>query len=344
MKRILIWSAVLAGGLLLLPAVLPVVLGVLLALGLEPGVLALRRRTGLGRGLCGALLLSALLGLLAAGGWVLGRQLLGALGRLSGEVPAMAATLGRWETLLGARILRFSRTLPDGAGQALRDWWTETARGGGAWAARLPDRALELAAGLLSRLPGLLMGAVTLLLSALLALAELPSLREQLRAAVPEGVWVHLSHLGRWLRGTLGRWLRAQVRLMGCTWLVLSGGLFLLGVEKPGLLGLEIALLDALPVLGTGTVLLPWALCAILTGRGWLGLGLGGLYLLAALVRRMLEPRLLGSCLGLGPLLTLGALYGGWRLGGLRGMLLLPLAAALGAALLRQRASAGNPV
>ena len=344
MKRILIWSAVLAGGLLLLPAVLPVVLGVLLALGLEPAALALRRRTGLGRGLCGALCLTALLGLLAAGGWVLGRQLLGALSRLSGEVPAMAGTLGRWNALLGARVLGFSRTLPDGAGQALRDWWAATAGGGGAWAARLPDRALALAAELLSRLPGLLMGAGTLLLSAFLALAELPTLRGQLRAVLPEGVWAQLSHLGRWLRETLGRWLRAQARLMGCTWLVLSGGLLLLGVERPWLLGLEIALLDALPVFGTGTALLPWALCALLTGRGWLGLGLGGLYLFSALVRRMLEPRLLGGCLGLGPLLTLAALYGGWRLGGLRGMLLLPLAAALGAALLRQRASAGNPV
>ena len=88
-----------------------------------------------------------------------------------------------------------------------------------------------------------------------------------------------------------------------------------------------VALLDALPLLGTGTVLIPWALVRMAAGDVALGLGLLGLYGAAALIRNILEPKLLGAQLGLSPLLTLVAIYAGWRLGGFWGMLLLPMGA-----------------
>ena len=87
-------------------------------------------------------------------------------------------------------------------------------------------------------------------------------------------------------------------------------------------------LVDALPVLGTGMVLIPWALICFLGGNSIRGLGLLGLYATAALVRSVLEPKLVGSHLGLDPLVTLIAMYCGLRLWGLAGMLLLPMLAA----------------
>ena len=88
-----------------------------------------------------------------------------------------------------------------------------------------------------------------------------------------------------------------------------------------------VALVDALPVFGTGTVLLPWALFSLLSGDWKLAIGLAVLYGLVSAVRSLLEPRLVGQKAGLPPLAALFAMYVGFRALGLWGMILSPLAA-----------------
>lgn len=122
----------------------------------------------------------------------------------------------------------------------------------------------------------------------------------------------------------------AQGKLLLVTFGVVSLGL-LAALRRPHavLLGALIAVVDALPVLGSGTVLLPWAAVSLLRGSGGLALGLTVTYAAAAFARSALEPRLLGRQIGLPPLLTLLSLYAGYRLFGLAGMILLPLAVLL---------------
>ena len=95
------------------------------------------------------------------------------------------------------------------------------------------------------------------------------------------------------------------------------------------LLAALIALIDALPVFGTGTILIPWALVLFLRGQTKTGVGLVVLYGAAALSRQALEPRLVGKQVGLNPVLTLLALYTGYRLLGVGGMIVFPITAML---------------
>ena len=88
-----------------------------------------------------------------------------------------------------------------------------------------------------------------------------------------------------------------------------------------------ICLLDALPVLGTGTVLLPWALICCLQLDKARAIGLVGIYVVISLVRSVLEPKLVGRQLGLDPLVTLFSLYAGYKLWGIGGMIVAPLLA-----------------
>ena len=101
----------------------------------------------------------------------------------------------------------------------------------------------------------------------------------------------------------------------------------ILQIDYPFLFGLVISLVDALPALGTGLVLIPWSMVMFLQGNTFLGTGLLFLYGAAALIRTALEPRLLGKQMGLNPLLTLFALYSGYRLLGIWGMILFPIGA-----------------
>lgn len=87
--------------------------------------------------------------------------------------------------------------------------------------------------------------------------------------------------------------------------------------------------MDAVPVLGTGTVLVPWSLIRFLQGDAVQGAGLLVIFALAWLLRSVLEPRIVGRSLGLDPLISLAAFYVGFQVWGIPGMILAPMAAAL---------------
>ncbi|MBQ9151486.1 MAG: AI-2E family transporter, partial [Clostridia bacterium] len=105
-------------------------------------------------------------------------------------------------------------------------------------------------------------------------------------------------------------------------------GLALLRVPYAFILALLLAVVDLLPLLGTGIILIPWALVCLLLGQVKLGIGLLVLYAVATLVRQILEPKLIGDGLGLHPLVSLLSMYAGLRLFGVWGMILAPLVAA----------------
>ena len=106
-------------------------------------------------------------------------------------------------------------------------------------------------------------------------------------------------------------------------------GLSILRVRYALLMSLIIAVVDILPILGTGTVLIPWAIFSYVTGDGGLGTGLLILYAIVLILRQLIEPRIVGSSLGLHPLATLASIYLGIKLIGLGGIFIGPAAALL---------------
>ena len=119
--------------------------------------------------------------------------------------------------------------------------------------------------------------------------------------------------------------LKAQSLLWLITFCFLLGGFWLLRLPYALLMAAVTTLVDALPVLGTGTVLLPWALFHLLLGTPLHGAALLALYAVITLVRSLLEPKLVASQVGLPPLAALIAMYMGYCLFGLGGMILLPI-------------------
>ena len=129
------------------------------------------------------------------------------------------------------------------------------------------------------------------------------------------------------LKNALGAWLSAQLRLAGVTLLILLAGFVILRIPNAPLWAAGICLVDAFPVLGTGTVLLPWAAVSLLQQQTLRAVGLVCLWGVSAITRTVLEPRVVGRHLGLDPLLTLVAMYTGFCFWGIGGMLLTPILA-----------------
>ena len=88
-------------------------------------------------------------------------------------------------------------------------------------------------------------------------------------------------------------------------------------------------MLDMLPVIGVGTVLVPWSVFSFVTGDGRMGVGLLALFVANTLIRQFAEPKILGKSLGIHPLVTLAVLYLGYSFLGVVGIFLLPIASVL---------------
>lgn len=119
--------------------------------------------------------------------------------------------------------------------------------------------------------------------------------------------------------------------------LFLLGGFWLLGERYSLLAAFLITLVDALPVFGTGTVLIPWALAELLLGSVPRGAALVILYLCTLTVRSITEPKLVAAQAGLPPIASLMAMYLGARAFGVAGMVLFPLLLLLAAQMLRTK-------
>lgn len=124
-------------------------------------------------------------------------------------------------------------------------------------------------------------------------------------------------------------WLKAQLILMTITFSEVLTGLLIIGIENPLLVALIIAVVDALPVLGAGTVLIPWAIVNLISGNTRLGLSLALLYIIILFVRQLIEPKIVGQQIGIHPLFTLFGMYLGLQFIGVLGMFLGPLTVVL---------------
>lgn len=126
-----------------------------------------------------------------------------------------------------------------------------------------------------------------------------------------------LSRIGR-------AFFRTQLLIMTLTCLICSLGLSLMGNPYAVLLGVLIGLLDMLPVFGTGTVFVPWVIISVLTGRLFYAAELLVIYVLCYFLREILEARMMGGHMGIGPLEMLISMYLGLTLFGVAGFILGP--------------------
>lgn len=120
-------------------------------------------------------------------------------------------------------------------------------------------------------------------------------------------------------------YFKAILILMGFTFIEVSVGLFILNVNYAFLIALIVGIAEAIPILGTGVVMIPWILWQIFTGNMTLAFGLGILYILGILIRQIMEPKIVGSQIGLHPLVTLLSMYVGLKFFGVLGMFIGPI-------------------
>lgn len=311
----------------LMPVALPFALGAGMALAAEPGVRFLCSRLRLPRGLAAGITVSGVFVIICVLITMALTLLFRELGLLAGVLPEMEQTVMDGLESLRGWAIGLSEQASPGIQSLIQRNVADIFSNGAALLDKATRYALGLAGTLLSHLPDSALGLGTAVLSAFLISAELPRIRQWAEAHISGKPFQPALTFLRKLRATAGLWLLAQAKLSGITCLMLTAGFLLLRISYAPLWAVVISVLDALPVLGTGSVLVPWSLILFLRGDTPRAIGLLGIYIATALIRSMLEPKLVGRQLGLDPLVTLIALYAGFRFWGLPGMILAPLLA-----------------
>lgn len=133
------------------------------------------------------------------------------------------------------------------------------------------------------------------------------------------------AEIGNEIARLSGHFLKAQGIILCCISVICMIGLTAAGIGNSILTGLFAGLMDALPFIGTGCVLVPVAVWQLIQGKLWKSLWILALYAVCAVLREFLEPKLLGKRFGLYPVVILLTIYAGIRLYGLSGVLLGPL-------------------
>lgn len=312
----------------LLPHLLPFVAAVAIALLAEPLVgfsvkyFRLPRAVSAGLGVSVTLLLA--MALLS----IVGALAVKELGTLARALPDMENTAREGMALMENLLTSAAKRAPEGMRPWLLGSVTEFFGSGSALLGQITSRVPGMVTGFLGRVPNGALSVGTGLLASFMISARLPKLRQSLYEKLP-GIWKekYLPAFAR-VRHALGGWLKAQAQLAGVIFFIVLVGFLLMRVSYAPLWAALVALVDAVPVLGTGTVLIPWALVSLLQGEHLRAIGLLCIYGVALFARTALEPRLLGRHLGLDPLATLLFLYLGFRFWGIPGMLVAPVLAA----------------
>ncbi len=317
----------------LLPLGLPFLLGGGLALAAEPVVDFLCRTARLPRAAAVGVGVTATIAFLSLLVFLVCALVLRELGQLVQVLPDLEGAARSGMELAHRGLLGMADRLPPSMEQVLRRNVDAMFSGGTEMVDRGVGYVLGLAGGVLSHVPDSALVLGTAIISGYMICGKLPRIRVWSRSRIPRQRLEKVLGTLKRMKGAVLGWMKAQCKLAGVTWGILSAGFLLLRVPYALLWAAVVAVLDAMPVLGTGIVLLPWALLRLLEGDTVMAVGLLGLYGAVALIRSALEPKLLGRQLGLDPLLTLAAVYIGYRLWGIGGILLAPVMAVAAAQL-----------
>lgn len=182
--------------------------------------------------------------------------------------------------------------------------------------------SFEAVGNVAKQIPDIFLGAVMCLLSAYFFVADKGYMAAAAEKYIPTSVRYHFDLIRRSFRNAVGGYFRAQFKIECWIYILLVIGLMVLGVDYAFLVAFGIAVLDFLPVFGTGTVMVPWAIIELLSENYRMMFGLLIIWLGGQLVRQVIQPKIVGDSMGMDAIPTLFLLYIGYRVAGVLGMIL----------------------
>ena len=184
------------------------------------------------------------------------------------------------------------------------------------------ESAAESASNGVKNAPLFIIGVIMCILASYLFVAEREQIGKFAMRFIPDHIKERYLIVANTMKSAVGGYFKAQFKIMIFVYVVLFIGFLILGIDYAFLIALVIALLDFLPFFGTGAVMWPWALYAVLQKDYKFAIGMMVVWGLSQLVRQLIQPKFVGDSIGMPAIPTLILLYVGFRVGGALGLIL----------------------
>ncbi len=201
-------------------------------------------------------------------------------------------------------------------------------------------RALSRLSGFAAGIPGFVVELVFSVISSFFFISDYENILRILKSRLPKRAVGIMSDLRDKFFVTVLKYLRSYALIMLITFSELFLGLSVIRTENAAVYALIISLLDIMPVIGTGAVMIPWGVIELLRGGLAHGIGLIVIWAAITVIRNIIEPKIVGRQVGLHPLLTLIAMFVGTKLFGFFGLIVLPIGLSIAASVIRERSQA----
>lgn len=337
--------------------VAPFVISLLIAMLLQKPIRAVSGKTKINKKILSVvfvlLIVAVLIGLVVLIGYLAGNEFYNFGKFLMGKLSSLPAVIESQE----ARLIAFSSKLPGKLGDTfsgavsgiadsilnlVREEEAEAAASG-ATAAKNTFAGLGSfdvsslftpLAGILStakRIPAVLTAILIGIISCFFMTSDYDGFIGKIKGMLSDKSAATVSKTKHVVFDVLGKWCKSYAAVLFITFCEMTVGLHILkfaGLYKGGyifVIAICTALLDILPVFGTGTVLIPWGVISLFTHKIGLGIGLLVIYGLITVIRQVIEPRIVSANVDIHPVITLMSMYIGIQVFGVFGILILPI-------------------
>lgn len=267
------------------------------------------------------LLILSLTGILVYLGYYLITEISGVIGNWSEIRDSMVLAIGELSSLIGSKDHLTSTELENyfiEIAQTVLTWLGEKLS---TFAPSLVSGVGNLASGIASFVVSLLF----FIVGAYFMTADYPALSQKVTSWIPDLIRPHMRHVKEVMGSAMFGYLRAQMILSGIVALICFLAFLIVGQSYSLLIAIAIGIIDIIPFFGSGVVLIPWAVLKFIWGDYRMTIFLLILSLSLFLFRKLAEPKIVGNQTGLSPVVSLISIYVGMKLGGVLGMILVPI-------------------
>ncbi len=301
---------------------LPFIIGWIISLLANPLVHFLEKKIKLRRKHSSAIIIVAAIILIVGTSALLIAALVREATELSNELPAIIDSMKLQLNEINRYIHRFTSALPQSVQDVMDNVVSDLGNSVTTYMNNRQETSIDSAKSIVGSIAeGFLMIIITIL-SAYFFTAEKNVLSMGLRKRLPESAINYWRLIYNNFASAFGGYFKAQFKIMLILTVIMFVGFEVLRINYSFLAALGIALLDVLPVFGTGAILWPWAIYDVLSGQYVRAIGLVVIYLICQVVKQLLQPKMVGDSIGLNPLATLLFMFIGYRFYGVFGMII----------------------
>ena len=238
------------------------------------------------------------------------------------SLPAYFDTVSAQINAITNRIGSIMGKMPDVGNGWLKDMPTTALKSA---VEKLGVGATEIATNFAAGIPSFLLSMAVMIIASVYIAKDYSTFTEYMNSIIPEKIIEKFNYIKDNVLRRIAKLLKGYLLILIITFFELVLGLSVLKVKYALIIALATALIDILPVVGLGAVLIPWAVFSALSGNPERAIGLAVLYILIATIRNVIDPKIIGDKLGIHPVFSLAITFLGLKLFGAVGVLLAPL-------------------